>query len=228
MAIEAVANPPLVVVPQPPSPAHDRVIRLAHHFQRCCLRLRFANTVRTIWERRLDDITSISIQRRDARSAQITRCQEFQYTINEEKLLRFFDDHPEIAHPLSWLLDLKLECDINTPPVRARHPWHDDEQVNRLWTQFGSTFQVDEASLRWYILCTEREILGPEYEVCSFQATHDDVHSTITVLLRSLTHNIRLWELERVRLRRSLYNANGELNRVGPPSGPLLAVAELL
>ena len=226
MAIEAVANPPLVVIPQPPSPAQDRIIRLAHQFQQCCLRLRFANTTRIIWERRLDDINSIA--RRDTQVATATRIQELQYTINEDKLLRFFDDHPGLAHPLSWLLDLKLECEITTPPVRARHPWRDDEQVNRLWTQLGGVYQVDETTLRWYIICTEREILGLEHELVTYQPNHDDVHSVITVLLRSLTHNIRLWELERVRLRRGLYNANGALNRIGPPTGPLLAVAELI
>ena len=226
MALEAVANPPLIVVPQPPSPAHDRVIRLAHQFQRCCLRLRFANTIRIIWERRIEDI--LNIERRDTRDATNTRIQELQYTINEDKLLRFFDDHPGLAHPLSWLLDLKLECEITTPPVRARHPWRDDEQVNRLWTQLGGNTQVDDELLRWYILCTEREILGPEHELVQYQPNHDDVHSVITVLLRSLTYTIRQWELERVRLRRGLYNANGALNRIGPPAGPLLAVAELI
>lgn len=169
MALEAVANPPLIVVPQPPSPAHDRVIRLAHQFQRCCLRLRFANTIRIIWERRIEDI--ITIERRDTR---------------------------------------------------------DDEQVNRLWTQLGGNTQVDDELLRWYILCTEREILGPEHELVQYQPNHDDVHSVITVLLRSLTYTIRQWELERVRLRRGLYIANGALNRIGPPADPLLAVAALI
>ncbi len=230
------ATPPLVVVPQPTGLGQARVIRLTHHYHENCLRLRFACSLRYIWERRLDDIErldSIPFLRRSRNyNTDFERAQELLYTSNEDKIFRFiFVRKPELSRVISYLLDLKIQCELDTPEIRARPPWRDSEYPPGQWAPTGGSQSiVREEELRWVIVCTERELLGPEAgpRVLDPPPDRETVRAALVVLLRALIRDIGLWQHERTRLRRSCDNANVELTGHDPPTEPLLTVTELI
>jgi hypothetical protein len=235
-AVTVSATPPLVIVPQPTGLDQARVIRLTHHYHYSCLRLRFACSLRFIWERRLEDINrldSIPFLRRTRNlNTDFERAQELLYTSNEDKIFRHtFETKPELRRVISYLLDLKIQCELDTPAIRARSPWGDSEYPPGQWAPTGDSHCiVREEELRWVIVCTERELLGPEAgpQVLDPPPDRDIVRAALIVLLRNLVRDIGIWHHECSRLRRSCDNANVVLTGHDSPTEPLLTVTELI
>ncbi len=145
------------------------------------------------------------------------RAQELLYTSNEDKIFRHtFETKPELRRVISYLLDLKIQCELDTPAIRARSPWGDSE--------------YPQEELRWVIVCTERELLGPEAgpQVLDPPPDRDIVRAALVVLLRNLVRDIGIWHHECSRLRRSCDNANVVLTGHDSPTEPLLTVTELI
>ena len=235
-AVAVSATPPLVIVPQPTGLDQARVIRLTHHYHESCLRLRFACSLRFIWERRLDDIDRLDsipfLRRTRDYNTDFERAQELKYTSNEDKIFRHtFETKPELRRVISYLLDFKIQCELDTPAIRARPPWSDTDYPPGQWAPTGDNHSiVREEELRWVILCTERELLGAEAgpQVLDPPPDRDIVRAALRVLLRSLIRDIGLWHHERARLRRSCDNANAVLTGLDSPPEPLLTVTELI
>jgi hypothetical protein len=218
----APAVPLAAVRVNPPRAGEQWVHHLMTRYGLAVGNLSLAQTQRVIFERRIWDLEFLEL-RRPTRARDHIVAQELRYTENEAQLwriLRRLVGHQHRA-AITTLLDLKLECTLNTPPLRG--PRNTTVYPYFEWVPTGTVghihaFRQEDPGnrlLRWRILSIERELIGADAGPVPVLYNSVEIRAAISEVTQCTClpmENIRTWEIARARLRTQLRSANHDIS----------------
>ena len=236
-------NVPLAAIRvAPPRAGELRLHHLTARYGLAVGNLSLAQTQRVIFERRIRDLEYLEL-RRSTRERDHIIARELRYTENEAQIWRILrrPTGTQRKAAIAALLDLKLECTVDTPPLRG--PRGTTTYPPFEWVPTGTVgtlhpFRRDLNSarfLRWRILSIERELIGSTAGPVPVPEHSIDIREAIAEVTRCNhlhVENIRAWEVERAHLRHQLRDTNRDISvyynsLYGCPWDPIHFVTEV-